>query len=267
MPLLSILASQAAVAITNARLYAREQERADALAYALEKQRELDRLQNEFLQNVSHELRTPLSIVYGYVELLNSGEMGELLPEHKESMNIIARRVQMLRKMVEDFTAILERETSESQPKPVSLENLVQMLLEDFEVSAQQAGLTLAVEIAPGLPPVHGRAGQLRQVIDNLVANALKFTSRGGTITLRLRQEESDVVIQVSDTGIGIPENQLERIFERFYQVDGSASRRYGGTGLGLALVKEIVESHNGRVTVQSTVGQGSTFQIWLPSA
>jgi adenylate cyclase len=266
LPLLSILASQAAVALTNARLYAQEQERADVLARTLEQQRELDRLQNEFLQNVSHELRTPLGIAHGYAELLDSGELGELQPDHKKAVNIIARRVRMLRKLVEDFTIILESETKELQPKPVRMTDLLCMLLNDFQAAAEQAGLTLVVDTASDLPPVLGDADQLRQVVDNLVANALKFTPSGGTITLRLWQEKTNLVLEVADTGIGIPHDQLEHIFERFYQVDGSASRRYGGTGLGLALVKEIVKAHGGQVTVQSTVGEGSTFQVRLPS-
>jgi len=104
-------------------------------------------------------------------------------------------------------------------------------------------------------------------VLDNLISNAIKFTPAGGTITVRLRQEGKQVVLEVSDTGIGVPADQLERIFERFYQVDGSSRRKYGGVGLGLALVKEIAEAYGGRVTVESQVGEGSTFTVWLPVA
>jgi signal transduction histidine kinase len=267
LPLLSILASQAAVALTNARLYAHEQERADALAAALAKQKELDRLRTEILQNVSHELRTPLSLIQGYADLLDAGELGELQPQHKEAVSIIARRVQILRKLVEDFTTVLEAERTDAPPEPVHLAYLVQMLEEDFRVSAQQTGVTLAVEIAPAVAPVFGFTSQLRQVVDNLVANGLKYTSSGGSVTLRLYQQNGDVILEVADTGIGIPPDQVERIFERFYQVDGSATRRHGGVGLGLALVKEIVEAHGGRVTVESELGAGSTFQIRLPVA
>jgi two-component system sensor histidine kinase ResE len=267
MLLLSTLASQAAVAIINARLYAQEQERADALTLALEKQKELDRLQAEFLQNISHELRTPLGIVHGYAELLDSGDLGELKPEHKEAVSIINRRIKMMRKIIEDFTTILESETIEGQPEPVYLSFLVQLLLKDFQASAQQVDLTLNVQIAPDLPPILGHANQLQRVVDNLVTNALKFTPSGGTVTLQLWQQDKNVVLEVADTGIGVPQDQLDRIFERFYQVDGSTTRRYGGTGLGLALVKEIVKAHGGQVSVESVVGKGSTFQVQLPLA
>jgi signal transduction histidine kinase len=265
MPLLSTLANQAAMAITNARLYAQEQERAAALAQALEQQRELDRLKNELIQNVSHELRTPLGIAHGYAELLDSGELGELQPEHKGPMSIIARRIRMLCKMVEYFTTIFDLETKELEPEPVQIADLVYTGLDDFQTSAHEGGLVLAADITSQVPPIPGHATHLRQVLDNLIANAIKFTPSGGTITVRLWQNETRVVLQVADTGIGIPHDQLGRIFERFYQLDGSMSRRYGGTGLGLALVKEVVKAHGGQVTVQSTVGEGSTFQVWLP--
>lgn len=267
LQLLSALASQAAVALINAQLYAQEQKRADVSSQALEQQRERERFQNEFLQNISHELRTPLAIIYGYVNLLDSGELGELPPEHKGPMNIITRRVQLLRKMVEDIATIWGAETQEVAPEPVDLSNLVRTQLEDFQISAQQAGLTLAVDITADLPPVSGHVSRLRRVLDNLVGNALKFTPSGGTITLRLGQQGAEVVLAVADTGVGIPGDQLERIFERFYRVNGGAPQRYKGSGLGLALVKEIVEAHGGEITVHSKVGEGSTFQVRLPGA
>jgi signal transduction histidine kinase len=114
-------------------------------------------------------------------------------------------------------------------------------------------------------PPVLGDVTHLRRVLDNLLGNALKFTPAGGRITVRLRQEGQNLVLEVADTGLGIPEDQLERIFERFYQVDGSMSRRFGGAGLGLALVKEIAEAHGGSVSVHSQPGEGSTFRVTLP--
>lgn len=255
---------QAGVAIQNARLYTEAQQRAEELAQALARQEELDRLKSEFIQNVSHELRTPLSIVHGYAELLSSGEFGELLPDQVEPINIIVRRVQMLTKLVDDFTAILSAEAQAIRYEVVELEPMVQAMLNDFRVAANKAGVNLAAQMEPA-PPVYGDPAQLRRIFDNLLGNALKFTPAGGQITVRLWPEAEDVLLEVSDTGIGIPPEQVGRVFERFYQVDGSMTRRYGGTGLGLALVKEIVEAHGGTVQLESRLGQGSKFRIRLP--
>ncbi|MCI0396531.1 MAG: GAF domain-containing protein [Chloroflexi bacterium] len=257
---------QAGVAIQNARLYAEARQRAEQLANALARQEELDRLKSDFIQNVSHELRTPLSIVHGYVSLLTVGEFGPLQPDQEEALSVVTRRVQMLTKLVDNFTAILMAEANVGPREQVDLVELVRMVLEDFQVSARQAGITLAGELAL-TPPVLGDGEQLRRVLDNLIGNALKFTPAGGQITVHVRPEEEWVLLEVSDTGIGIPAEQLDRIFERFYQVDSSMTRRYGGTGLGLALVKEIVAAHNGRLQVKSAAGQGSVFRIWLQPA
>jgi len=260
------IAAQSAVATENARLFATEQQRATALAHTLEQQRELDHLQNEFMQNVSHELRTPLAIARGYAELLDVGNLGELQPEQRESMTIIARRLRMLSKLVDDINAILEIKAHELQREPVALADLAHTILADFHVAAEQHELTLTVEVVSDPPLVFGDTVHLRRVLDNLMSNALKFTPAGGRVTVRLGQEGKNAMLEVADTGVGIPSYQLERIFERFYQVDGSTTRRYGGTGLGLALVKEIVEAHGGTVSVQSMVDEGSTFRIYLPA-
>jgi len=259
------LARQAAIAIENARLYATEQQRTAELGHALEQQKELDRLKNQFIQNVSHELRTPLAIIRGYAELLDAGELGTLGPEQQEPIKVISRRVRMLGNLVDNLTAIIKVETSEMEKEPVDLTEMARAMLADFRVVAEKAGLTLTVQVEPNLPWVSGDATQLRRVLDNLLGNALKFTPAGGALSVSLEQEGMVVVLQVSDTGIGIPEDKVERVFERFYQVDGSMTRRYSGVGLGLALVKEIVEAHGGEVSAASTLGKGSTFRVTLP--
>jgi signal transduction histidine kinase/DNA-binding response OmpR family regulator len=265
LTILESLAATAAIAIENARLYAEEQQRAAALARALEQQQELDRLKNQFIQNVSHELRTPLALIQGYAELLNAGEMGDLQPALQDAVSIIARRARMLGKMADDLIAILETEKRKPKRESLDLANLIRKLLADFQAAAEQAGLSLAAQIADELPPVSGDSQHLVRVMDNLLGNALKFTPAGGQISVSLWRDGPQVVLEVADTGIGIPRDQLGRVFERFYQVDGSMTRRYGGTGLGLALVKEIVEAHGGQVSVRSEVGQGSTFTVRLP--
>jgi signal transduction histidine kinase len=259
------IANQMALVVENARLFEETQLRAEELAIALARLEELDHLKDEFIQNVSHELRSPLALVRGYAEMLDAGELGELTPAQQMPVAVIARRARMLSDLVKDITMILEAEVSPPDPEPVLWDELARNAVEDFQVAAQQTELTLRAEISPGLPPVCGAPTYLRRVLDNLLGNAVKFTPAGGTITVRLRRDEDFVALEVSDTGVGIPADKLARIFERFYQVDGSASRRFGGMGLGLALVREIVEAYEGRVMVESQVGQGSTFRALLP--
>lgn len=260
-----LLAQHIAIAIENARLYAIEQQRAAALAHALEQQRKLDQLQREFIQNVSHELRTPLALVRGHAEVLENGWLGDMQPEQKESVSVIVRRAQMLTALVNDIISALEIERRELVREPIDLETMVRTCLTEFRAAAEKAEVILGPEIAPGLPLVSGDPLALRRVLDNLVGNALKFTPASGRVTVRLYRSEETVRLEVADAGIGIPSEHLAHIFERFYQVDGSASRKYGGMGLGLALVKEVVEAHGGQVAVESKVGQGSTFTVTLP--
>ncbi len=259
------LAAQAAIAIENARLYDSERQRAVELSRALAQQQELDQLKNTFIQNVSHELRTPLAIIRGYAELLEAGDLGSLSAQQFESVEVMARRARMLSKMLDDLLTILAAETHKFQKEPVDLAQMAQLAITDFQAPAKQAGLLLVATIQPEVPKVYADAIHLRRVLDNLLGNALKFTPEGGRISVTVAHIDTQVVLEVADTGIGIPSEQLNKIFQRFYQVDGSSKRRFGGVGLGLALVKEIVESHEGTVAVTSAVGEGATFRIALP--
>ncbi len=267
LSLLSIMGGQIGIALENVRMYAGEQRRRAELARALEQQRELDRLKNQFIQNVSHELRTPLAMVLGYAELLTSGELGQVRPEQQAPLEIIVQRAYVLRDLIENITAILESEIREPIREQVPLPDLVREALTDFEVLASQAGLALHGDIPEEVPSILGDAEHLRRVVDNLIGNAIKFTPAGGTVGVKVRCANGEVMLQVADTGIGIDAEDHERIFERFYQVDGSTRRTHGGCGLGLALVKEIVERHGGRVTVESELGRGSTFTVFLPTS
>jgi signal transduction histidine kinase len=264
---LELLADQAAIAIRNARLHQDVLRHAQELASALEQARELEALKSEFIQNVSHELRSPLALIRGYAELLDLGELGELDELQKGPIEIIARRARMLDDLVEDITLILGAEARPLAQEPISMRELAQAAVEDFGVAANQAELTLELDVAPAVPMVRGEVSYLRRVLDNLLSNAIKFTPPGGRITVRLFPQGDQVVLQVADTGIGIPPEQRDDVFERFYQVDGSSRRRYGGVGLGLALVKEVVAAMDGTVSLDSAVGQGSTFTVRLPAA
>jgi signal transduction histidine kinase len=265
LELLEPLAATAAVAIENARLYSEEQQRATALKQALDQQKELDRLKSEFIQNFSHELRTPLALIQGYADLMEGGELGELASNQREAISVISRRSRMLTKLVDDLFIILIVEEQGPRKDPVDLAALVQEMMVDFQVSAQRAGLTLTSEILASPAWVTGDIEHLSRVLDNLVNNALKFTPAGGSVTVSLMRDEGDLVLEVTDTGIGIPKDRLDYVFDRFYQVDGSMTRKFGGAGLGLALVKEVVEAHGGQVSVESEYGKGSSFRVTLP--
>jgi signal transduction histidine kinase len=267
LSLLSIMGRQIATALENARMYATEQQRTVELARALEQQRELDRLKNQFIQNVSHELRTPLAMILGYAELLAAGELGDVEPTQQGPLDIIVQRANVLRDLIGNITAILENEIREPVWEPVALSDLVSEALTDFQVLADQAGLELQGDLSAQVPFVLGDAEHLHRVVDNLIGNALKFTPTGGTVVVRLASHGGEALFQVTDTGIGIASEHLECIFDRFYQVDGSTRRTHGGCGLGLALVKEIVERHGGAVSVESQPGKGSTFTVTLPAA
>jgi signal transduction histidine kinase len=173
----------------------------------------------------------------------------------------------MLSQMMDDIAAIIDIETQQIRQEPVNLAELLHELLLDCQAAAERARLKLATHIESNLSPLLGDPDHLKRVIHHLLNNALKFTAAGGKIVVNLTQKGRDLILEVSDDGVGIPDDQLERIFERFYQIDGSATRRYGGIGLGLALVKEIVEAHGGQVHVESQPGSGSTFRVALPSA
>lgn len=256
---------QAGFVIQNARLFAEAQDRAQQLEVALTKLEELDRLKSTFIRNASHELRTPLAIMRGYIELMAEGEFGVLLPTQEEPINIVTTRAKMLTKLVDDIIAVLNVETAELHFENVNFSLLVKTIFREFALTAKQADIELTLNIDDNLRLIRGSPNHLSRVIDNLLSNAIKFTAAKGTVVVSLQQNENDVWLKIEDSGIGIPEDELDKIFDRFYQVDGSPTRHYGGTGLGLALVKEIVEAHHGRISVESIVNEGSTFHIDLP--
>ncbi len=263
--LLTIAAAQAAVAIENAQLFENLKERAERLERAYEELKEMNRLKSEFVQNVSHELRTPLTFIKGYVELFTDGSLGELDEVQKEKMEIVARKTRILDRLVNDIISLQRIELAGLKVAPISLAEIAHMALEAAEAEAQQVGLVLKAKIPEDLPLIVGDRDRVGQVFDNLLSNAIKFSPEGGEITVRIREEGEYLCTEVSDTGIGIPADELNKIFEPFYQIDGSTTRHFRGTGLGLAIVKDIVEAHGGKVWVKSELGKGSTFFFTLP--
>jgi signal transduction histidine kinase len=226
----------------------------------------LDDLHSTFIQNVSHELRTPLTIIQGYAELLGDGSLGVLAPEQQEAIFAIVDHTDALRTLVERIDILLEAEANDTAPLPLALDEIVAKVVKRRRAAATQAGLMLDIHLEPDLPPVSGAPYHLRQAIDCLLENALKFTPGGGRVEVQVYKEPGWICLVVSDTGIGMTEEELERVFTRFYQRDRSTTRRYRGIGLGLTLVGAVIEEHGGRIEVESQPGQGSRFTIKLPA-
>jgi signal transduction histidine kinase len=228
--------------------------------------KDVDELQSTFIRNVSHEFRTPLGIIMGFTELLYEGDLGALQPEQEQALSVVMKRVNQLQKTVERIVILLAVESNCQVPFPVNLSDVAIPVVEKQRARAEQAGLELAISVEPNLPLVSGDPDQLQQAVDSLVENAIKFTSRGGKVEVKVYAEADSACLVVSDTGIGIPETDLGHIFSGFYQVDGSTTRQYDGLGLGLTLARAVVEAHGGRIEVESQAGEGSCFFVKLPT-
>ncbi len=241
----------------------------EALQTAYEALQEVDRLKTLMIQNVSHEFRTPLTYIVGYVGLLldEAQDMGPLTDHQRRSLTIVAEQAERLRRLMDRFVAMERVSEGALDLQQADLASLLERSVEAAQILAAAAQLTLTLEVVTPLPPVHVDVLAVQQVLENLLSNAIKFTPAGGRVTTRAWASGKWVYVAVSDTGIGIPPQEQERIFERFYQVDGSPSRRFAGVGLGLALCKQAVEAHGGRIWVESRPGEGATFTFTLPVA
>jgi signal transduction histidine kinase len=255
----STLAGQIATALQNASLFEEVQETAKRL-------REIDRLKSEFLANMSHELRTPLNSIIGFAEVLLMGISGELDPETQEDVQAIYDNGQHLLSLIND---ILDLAKIEAGRLSLHFEGVfIEPLLN--EVKTANTGLLvnkpieILIKVEDELPTIEADPVRLNQILNNLVSNAVKFTEEG-SITLRASSEDGWVYLQVEDTGIGIEDKDLEEIFEKFQQADGSFKRRAEGTGLGLAITRYLVQMHGGTITVESEMGKGSTFTVRIP--
>ncbi len=261
---LPLVANQIAIALANSRLYAQVQREAELLAKANKELKEVDRIKTEIIQNVSHELRTPLTLIQGYAELLSSGTL-ESNEEVHEAGQVILQHARHLYRLVEDLLSFQRLEREPIQLAPFDLRQWLETAVRAWEPTMAKAHLHLFLNIADPVRWALGNPEHLQQVIDNLLQNARKFSPEGGRIWVRAWQREGEVYISVADEGIGVPKEKLPYLFERFYQVDGSTSRRFGGMGIGLALVKEIVERHGGRVWAESEgPGTGLTLTFTL---
>jgi len=244
-----------------------ERKRAEeALRRAKEAAEAADRTKSEFLSTMSHELRTPLHVILGYTDMLLDGAVGDLPSQQMEIVRRIERNSRVLFDLI---NMVLDLNRLETGGLPVDVRS-VQAAILFAEVQAElqglcdQSGLACLWRVAPGLPPFHTDPGKLKVVLKNLVSNAVKFTEEG-SITVAAEERQGGIEFSVTDTGIGIPAEAQAYIFEPFRQVDGATARASGGSGLGLHIVQRLLEILGGRIRVESVVGHGSTFRVWLP--
>ena len=262
-----ILQLRNALQAANRTLERRVQERTAELQQALRRVSELSQLKANFISNISHELRTPLTHVKGYIELLVSESLGSISEEQKHALQVSQQASSKLEGLIEDLIMVSLASRGELSIKldDMDIRRIVSLAVKSFAGKAQAREIELKTSIDEDIPFVQGDSQKIGWVLGQLIDNGIKFTSTGGSVEVGLKREgENLVIVSVSDTGIGIGLNQLKDIFEPFHQLDGSSTRRYGGTGLGLSLVRQIVEAHGSMIDVQSVEGRGSTFKFPL---
>lgn len=231
-------------------------------------QERLDRMRKEFVANVSHELRTPLTTIKSYTETLLDGAM-----ENKEYttnfLKVIDSESERMTRLVKDLLQLskLDYDNMQWNMKQMDIYKVVSDCTYKMDISAKQKNQTLIFNGDIDIPVIMGDKDRIEQVIINILSNAIKYTPDNGKIEVSITKEENNIVIKVADTGLGIPKEDLPRLFERFYRVDKARSRMLGGTGLGLSIAKQIVEAHKGNIKIQSEYGQGTQVFISLPAA
>ncbi len=260
------------------------QQRNAELERAISHLREVDQLKSNFLATVSHELRTPLTSIIGFSEMLARGIAGPLNEEQTEYAVTILERGEELLRLITQILEMskMEMGTMRLNLAPSALADIVERAFSAASIPAERAQVGLRLELEPMLAPVLCDADKVQQVLVNLISNSIKFNRPGGHVLIQAErapirrpfdedffgEEIADALrISVTDTGIGIPEDQLVRIFDAFYQVDASSTREHGGAGLGLSIVRKLIEAHGGEVWAESTVGIGTTFHFTLPIA
>ncbi|MFN3430312.1 MAG: ATP-binding protein [Candidatus Sericytochromatia bacterium] len=238
-----------------------------ALREQNEKLRELDRLKGDFISAVSHELRTPLTSIVGYTEFLEDDPLATLTDEQIEFVEQIQASTKRLRRLVDDLLefGLLDTDTFGLACAELDLAHKLPALLHSLRPQLDRKRIVIELVMPEGPLPVVADRDRLEQVLTNLIGNAIKFTPEDGRIVVTAASDAETVELAVTDTGIGIPEDKLPRLFEKFFQVDRSLRRVYGGAGLGLAISKALVEAHGGTISVESVAGAGSTFRVRLP--
>jgi signal transduction histidine kinase len=264
-----ILQLQSALQKANLELEDRVRERTLALENALNRLAELNQLKSNFIANISHELRTPLTHIKGYVELLVAGDLGPLTEEQDVALGVMKKSEERLEQLIEDLIqfSLLARGDLDLKMEEFSLKEIFLDLFSNVQKKCKGKSLVFSPRIPESVPKVRADQEKIVWVLTQLLDNAIKFTPPDGKIGLQVIPGKKRVILSVFDTGIGIASNRLDEVFQPFHQLDGSARRRYGGTGLGLAMAHQIAEAHGSEIQVKSVVGEGSTFEFSVPRA
>jgi signal transduction histidine kinase len=278
--LIKILANQIGQALENARLFEntwqahqelenRVEQRTKELSLALEEVRRVSQRKNDFVSNVSHELRTPLTSIKGYASILLTGKLGAIPEEAHKRLTKINKHSDELVQFVNDLLDIARIESGRITLKiaPLNLKNIIDEVGDMLTVQMKERQINFSAEIPDNMPEVMADYSQLKRVFINLVNNALKYTPPGGRIVIRVHSTDMGIQVDVTDTGCGIPEDAMDKLFTEFYRVDIAINQEVKGTGLGLAMVKHIIEAHKGKIWVRSKTGFGSTFSFTIPKS
>lgn len=228
---------------------------------------ELDRMKSDFISMVSHELKTPLTSIKGFVRLLSAGRVGPVNEKQLHYLEIVTQQTESLTELINDLLDLsrIESGVMEVRREPVWLREVIREVLQGLENMAREKGVALGESVPAGMPAVSGDAYRIAQIFTNLIHNAVKFTPPRGEVHVEGEWDAEWCRIRVRDTGMGIPAQDLERIFDKFYQVDSSSTRQQSGTGLGLCITRQLVAAHGGEIGVESELGKGSIFTVTLP--
>jgi signal transduction histidine kinase len=263
-----IIQLQAALRKSNAKLEGRVRDRTEDLQKALNKITELNRLKTNFISNVSHELRTPLAHMVGYLELLRDGSLGETNPDQDHALSVLMKSYNRLHGLIDElieFSLLSQGEMSLVQ-EPVSIEMIVDAVRSHAQKLANEKQVSLYIDTPEDDLYVLADRSKISWVVGELIENGIKFNEPGGKVLIQITESNGVVNFRVVDSGIGFDADQLEEIFEPFHQLDGSSTRRQGGTGIGLSLTKQIIEAHGAALKVKSSVNKGSSFEFSLPT-
>ena len=252
--------------MANQQLERRVEERTAELQHALSKLAELNQLKANIVANISHELRTPLTHLKGYLELILAGDLGAINDAQQSALMVMERSTDRLGRLIEDLIlfSVSERDQIHLRIAPFLISTLCVSVVHKMGTKARERNIKLMLDCPPDLPEVDGDEEKISWVIQQFLDNAIKFTQPGGQVKLKVAPDGAFIKVSVLDTGIGIPAEHIDAIFDSFFQLDGSTTRRAGGTGLGLALAKKLVEAHGTSIRVISEEGKGSCFEFGL---